>query len=194
MTLKRITAPVVEPVSASDVKLYTRISHTVEDGLISTWIKSAVELAEAYQHRAYISQVWEMTFDEFPELPLYVPRAPLVSIVSIKYYDYLNAETTLYNLAVPVATNGDFIIDTDSEPGRIDHAYSDYWPSVVLRPMNAVKIRYNAGYGADGTTTPAAVKDAIMLYCAYRYENRTAEVDAVPPQFYHLLNSDRIFQ
>jgi uncharacterized phiE125 gp8 family phage protein len=194
ITLKRITSPAVEPVTAAEVRLHTRISHTTEDSLIDTWIQAGRELAENFQRRSFVTQVWELTFDEFPCMPLFLPRPPVVSIVSIKYYDSLSAATTLYNSTAPVGTESDFIVDTDSEPGRIDLAYGVTWPAVTLRPMNAVKIRYNTGYGADGTTTPAAVKDAIMLYCGYRYENRTAEVDAVPPHFYNLLTPERVFQ
>ncbi|HBR33190.1 MAG TPA: hypothetical protein DD734_01040, partial [Firmicutes bacterium] len=85
-----------------------------------------------------------------------------------------------------------FFVDTDSECGRLGFAHGQGWPTgVELRPMNAVKIQFTAGLGDDGTTTPSAVKDAIMLYCAWRNQNRAAEKekDQIPLQVYSLVRS-----
>jgi len=89
--------------------------------------------------------------------------------------------------------DGTFIIDTDSEPGRLCLAYSETWPTVTLRPHKAVKIRYWAGYGPTADSVPDTVKDAIMLYCAYRNENRAGEITETPKQFYDLLTPERIY-
>lgn len=183
--LKLITPPIVEPVTVADVKLHTHIDHDVEDNLIQLWIESARKLAEDFQCRAYVAQTYTMTFDSFPDLPILIPRAPLTAVSSVKYYDYENTETSMLLT--------DFIIDTDSEPGRIGFAYSKTWPSVTLRPMNAVKITFTCGTGSNASTVPATVKDAIMLYCTYRNENRAAEIDSAPRQFYDLLSPQRLY-
>jgi uncharacterized phiE125 gp8 family phage protein len=181
-TLKLITAPSIEPVTVAEVKQAAHIDYNNEDTLISTWIKSARELAETFQGRAYSTQIWEMSFDNFPETPLYIPRPPLISIDSIKYYNYLDSEYT-FDL-------GNLIIDTDSQPGRINLAFCMSWPFVTLRSIDSVKIRYTAG-NVDVAHIPASVKDAIMFYCAYRNENR-AEGE-IPQQFFDLLNSEKIY-
>lgn len=185
-----ITRPALEPVTADEVKTHTHVSHSAEDALIASWIKSARELAEGYQRRAYITQTLELSFDEFPETPLYLPRSPLISVVSVTYTDYLNADT--------VIAAADYIVDTGGEPGRIDLAYSAEWPVVTLRSLNSVRIRFTAGYGASANDVPANVKDAIMLYCAYRYNNRqgqeqTGDVSDIPETFWTLLRHDRIY-
>lgn len=184
MSLRVITRPNLEPVTVDDVKLHTRIDSDIEDSLLQTWITSAREQAEDFQRRAYISQVLELSFDEFPKLPLSLPRCPVISIESISYIDYQN------NVVTMALT--DFILDTDSEPARIDHAYSKSWPCVTLRSINSVKIRYTAGYGATAESVPEKVKDAIMLYCAWKNENRTAE-DKFPEQFFNILRPDRMY-
>jgi uncharacterized phiE125 gp8 family phage protein len=193
--MRRIVAPDVEPVTVDEVKLHTHISHSVEDALILGWIRTGRELAENYQRRSYYYQEWEMIFDSFPALPLSIPRPPLLSIDSLKYYGADNTEYT-YDLS-------SLIIDVDSQPGRINHVYGYSWPAITLRYMSGVKIRFSSGMGEVGTTTsspdyvveliPSAVKDAIMLYCAWCNENRTAEAGAVPKQFYNLLDPERIF-
>jgi hypothetical protein len=202
--LRTITAPTVEPVTAAEVKLHTRISYDTEDALVEYWISAARRLAEDFQRRAYIAQTLEISFDSFPSMPILLPRPPALWVQSIKYYDYLNAETTLYETfdsPIPTtteggtepSTNADFLVDVDNEPGRICFAYGCSWPSVTLRDMNAVKIRFMAGYGAEVTDIPENVKNAIMLYCAHMNENRASEEDATPKQFYDLLRHDRVF-
>lgn len=199
-----ITPPAIEPVTLDEAKLHARIAYDVEDALIEQWIASARKTAEDFQRRAYIAQTLELSFDQFPATPILLPRPPAIWVKSIKYYDYLNAVTTLYEkfddpLTTTVeagdepSTNDDFLIDTDNEPGRICLAYGIMWPSVMLRDMNSVKIRYVAGYGDAATDVPEPVKDAIMLYCAHMSENRASEEDAIPKQFFDILRQDRVF-
>jgi hypothetical protein len=115
----------------------------------------------------------------------------------------LNTETTLYEVSDnPITTteesgmdfsgNSAFLIDTDSIPGRLDHAYLQQWPCPVLRSMNAVKIRFAAGYGLKSTDVSQNVRDAIMLYCAFKDANRASEIDDCKG-FFDLLRHDRVY-
>jgi uncharacterized phiE125 gp8 family phage protein len=183
-SLKQVTAPLVEPVTASEVKLYTRIDSSVEDSLISGWITSARIQAEEFQRRSYINQEWVLSLDNFPQLPLLLPRSPVSAVTLFNYYDSGNIEYT-YDL-------NNFIFDYDGEPARVSLKWNLTFPSLTLRPMSAVKIKYTAGYGATGASVPQYIKDAIMLYCAYKYENRTSEENKTPESFYNLLRSNRI--
>lgn len=177
------TAPASEPVTTAEAKLYARIPHAIEDALVDTWIEAGRKLAEDYQHRSYITQVWQMVLDRFPCTPFDFPRPPLITLDSVKYYDTDEAETTY------ASTN--YQVDIISEPGRFSLAYNILWPSVVLRNLNGVIFEFTTGYGA-ASDVPKTLKDAIYLYCAYRYENRTAEEDGIPDTFYHILDPDRI--
>lgn len=201
-SMKLITPPEIEPVSLTEVKKHAHIDHSVQDTILETWITSGRELAEGFQRRAYIGQVWEIAFDGFPEMPIRLPRPPLISVMSIKCYDIANVETILYEKADnPVTTteeagsdytgNSDFIIDASSIPGRIDLAYGKTWPSIITRSINALVIRYAAGYGLDAEDVPANVKDAIMIYCTARNENRAGEADFLKC-FHDILRPDRL--
>lgn len=181
---KRITPPEVEPVTIEQARLHAHISHTAEDALIEMWISSARRLAEEYQRRAYNIQKWEMTFDSYPEMPIDIPRPPLKSIESVKYYDENNLEHSI--------ELSQFFVDTSSEPGRVGFNKNCDWPAVNLRAMSALKIVFVAGHDIDTETIPENVVDAILLYMTYRDQYRAAEVDSAPPQFYHLLGHDRI--
>jgi len=194
-SLKLITPPEVEPVTVAEVKIYAHIDHDVDDSIITKWIKTARILAENYQRRAYYEQVWEMSFDGFPTLPLLIPRPPLASIDFIHYYDY---EDTMTNMDLT-----DFIVDINHEPGRLAHAYDVIWPTVTLKPIDSVRIRYTCGYQLMYSTTttyaptnipiPENVEDAIYLYCTWRNENRAGEIEKVPQAFYDLLNQDGFY-
>jgi len=182
-----ITGPSVEPVTVDEVKTSTHVSHSAEDALILSWVKAARRLAEEYQWRAYITQTLELSFDKFPTIPIELPRAPLQSLTSIKYTDYEGTETTLYETG-----NTDmFIVDTAGDPGRVDLAYGESWPSVTLLSLSPVKVRFVAGYGDSADDVPDNVKDAIMMYCGWRYENRSTESGTVPSSFYDILRHDR---
>jgi uncharacterized phiE125 gp8 family phage protein len=181
--LKLITPPTVEPVTVDDVKLHTHISHDVEDTLIAGWIKSGREFAEGFHNRSYLTQVYELSFDRFPCLPIALPRSPVSAVAWIRYYDAYNAEWTF--------DTANYQVDTDNFPARICLAHGVSWPGTTLRPMNAVKIRYTAGFGSTAASVPETVKDAIMLYCAHRNENRAGEED-IPETIYNLLRTDRL--
>jgi uncharacterized phiE125 gp8 family phage protein len=185
-SLKLITPPVIEPVSIDDVKSNCRVEldFVEEDHLFSRWIRAGRLEAEKYLRRALITQTWEISFNGFPEMPIIVPRAPLRSVSSIKYYDTDNVEYTI------AAAN--YYVNADIQPGMITHAYSVAWPSAVLRGLNSVKIQYVAGYGNTPDDVPENITDAIILFATHRHENRAAESE-IPKTFYHLLDSSRVF-
>lgn len=164
------------------MKSHLRIDGTDEDVLLDSLIKAAREYVEDFQGRALITQTWEMTLDSFPQMPLKVPKPPLQTVDSIKYVDQ-NGVETIFDAA-------NYVVDTDSEPGRIAFAYGKSWPSVTLKPINGVKIQFKAGYGDDAASVPEKVKIAMLLYIAHRYMNR--ETDEVPSAVDMLLWPDRM--
>ena len=172
-----------EPVTAAEVKLYARVAHSVEDSIITKWIKAARKLAEDYQHRAYISQKYKLLYDTFPESCIDIPRPPLMSIDAVNYYDRDDGETLF------AASN--YSLDLLSEVGRLALNYGVTWPQVELRPINGLIIDFTAGYGANADAVPDSVKNAIFLYCTYMYENREAE-ECIPEAFYDLLRPDKM--
>jgi len=183
--LQTITPPATEPVNAEFVKTHTHVDTNEEDNLLTMWIKSAREQAEEYQGRAYIEQTLELSLDCFPLANggIVLPRSPVSSVSSIKYY---GTDDTEYTLSDDV-----YQVDTASEPSRVALKYGQSWPLTTLRTVSGVKIRFVAGEGDAPSDVNSRVIDAILIYCAYRYENRTAEIEA-PPQFYRLLDSGRV--
>ena len=96
------------------------------------------------------------------------------------------------------AGNADWYVDVNREPGRL--LYNKDYPSIDLRTIAAVKIRYVAGYGmlpqdvgGGPSSIPGNISNAIALYCRWENENRAGEVTSLPEHFYNLLNPDRIW-
>lgn len=162
-------------------KEFIRLDGEESDNNIPKLLKTAREEAEKFQNRAYLTQTWELSFDTFPTMPLELPRPPLQSLVSVKVHGADGTETTM--------DINDFIIDYDSEPGRITFKSGKTWPAVILREINAVKVQFKAGL-ISADNVPEMVKTAILVYAAHRYEN--PDGDDVPKAFYNLLWPDRI--
>lgn len=165
MTIKIITPPASEPVLLADAVLHCRIDGTEENALVTALIVAAREYCEKYSGRAYITQTIRASFDGWPVFPVRLPRPPLASVASIKYYGEDNTEYTLDAAA--------YYVDTDSEPGRIALTSGISLPAVTLRDINAVQITYTAGYGL-AAAVPQRVKQAMLLLIGYWYQNREA--------------------
>lgn len=183
--IRIVTAPVVEPVSLDRAVEHCHAELGIEDAEFNGYIVTAREYCEKFQGRAYINQTIEATYDKLPAMPIYLPRSPAISVLSIKIYDKLNVETEL--------SLSDFFIDTDNEPARIVYNDGNTWPSVTLRSISALKIQYTAGYGTTAESVPRNVISAMLLYISYLYENRNGEVPEAPEAIKVLLRQDGMY-
>jgi uncharacterized phiE125 gp8 family phage protein len=161
MTLRLITPPAAEPVTLAEARLHLRADSTDEDTLITSLITAAREECEQKIERSLMTQTWELTQDAFSRVVV-LPRPPIVSITSIKYIDAAGALQTL----APSA----YVLDPDSEPGRVVPAFGTSWPATQCI-VNAVKVRYTAGY-ADAGSIPASIKDWIKVRINTLFEHR----------------------
>lgn len=182
--IKVITGPASEPVTLEEAKLQCCIDGNDKDALITNLIAAAREYCEAYQNRAYITQTIEMVLDGWPGFPLSIPRPPLASVTSIKYYGTDNTEYTL--------DAAKYFVDTNSEPGRICLAHGVSLPTVTLREISSVKITYIAG----ASTVSKKVKQAINMLVAHWDANREATgkmTDEIQFAVHSLLSLDRVW-
>ena len=180
MTLKLITKPTSEPVTLAEAKAHLRVVNDAEDSLINGLITAAREYCEYYQNRAYITQTWELWLDKWPEKNfIKIPKPPLQSVQSVKYYGIDDTDDTEYTLDTE-----EYYIDDKSEPGRVSLAYNKSWPSVTLRPISGICVTFTVGYLPAGEgenedpagNVPQGVKQAILLLVGHWYENREASI------------------
>lgn len=135
-----------------------------DDLTITRYIKTARRWVENYTGYALISQVWDLFLDRFPAGRIInVPRPPLVSVTSLQYKNSSNVLTTL--------GTSYYVVDTQAAPGRIQLTSGQCWPN-IYPDINAVQIRYTAGYGAAASAVPPEYIDAILRKITDLYENR----------------------
>jgi len=166
MALTLVTAAVTEPLSTGEFKDFARITDNTEDHLIDSWGLAAREKVEDDTRRALITQTWDWILDEFPDSSgavLTVPLPPLQSVTSITYVD-TNGNSQIWAAA-------DYQVDTDSTQGRIMPAYGQSWPS-TRDQMQAVTVRFVAGYGDNAVDVPERLLNAMKVLVATWYENR----------------------
>lgn len=160
-----VTGPAREPLSIEDAKEHLRIDQNDEDVWLLDAIKAVRQRAEGMLGRALISQTLEVALSGWPATRVIaLPRPPLVSVTSVKYFNEADAEATL------AASN--YIVDTRTTPGRLVLKSTMSWPATVLREVNGVIIRYVAGYGELASDVPPEIRAALKLWLGEMYENR----------------------
>jgi uncharacterized phiE125 gp8 family phage protein len=163
------TPPAIEPVTLDEAKKHLNVSIGDDDALIQGFITAARQLAENMTGRQMVTATWVGRLDGFPadgEIPL--PKPPLQSVTSIKYFDLDGVEQTL--------DTGVYLVDADSTPGRILLSPDQNWPGTRAQ-ANAITIEFVAGWPVAGeppsvATTPEAIKSWIKLRVAGMYEFR----------------------
>lgn len=169
MGLMLITPPTEEPITLQEAKNHLRVDTNDDDMLITALIRAAREHAEAITRRSFITQIWEMSLDNWPEgMELIIPFPPLQSVISVKYLDSAGIEH--------IFDADKYIVDTLNEPGRIVLKNYNYcWPTDILQPADSIYIQFKAGYGT-AAEVPQSIKQAMLLMIGHWYENREATI------------------
>jgi uncharacterized phiE125 gp8 family phage protein len=166
-SLKRTTAPAVEPVTLAEAKAHCRVDISTDDALIQGYITTAREWVEDYIDRALVTQQLVMKLDAFPA-EIELPRPPMIAsgtatAVTITYVTGDAGGT------VTLAAS-QYRVDRDSTPGIVRNLYAGSWPSHLL-DQNSVTVSWWAGYG-DAASVPQRVKSAILMCVHELYEKR----------------------
>lgn len=188
MIVDLVTEPASNPVSLSDAKEHLRVDHTDEDEYITRLIDTARRYCEKLVNKAFITQTWDVYFDDFPNTPFEVPLPPLQTVSSIIYTDKDGDNTTI--------TAGTYVVDNKSYPARVNLSYGYSWPTDTLQTLNAVRVRFIAGYGDNPNDIPEDYRQAILILVAHLFENREQTTDIkltnIPFSIYDILGIDRI--
>lgn len=203
-SLALVTPPAVEPVTLAEVKLLARIDTDDEDSLLDSFITAARQAAENFTRRSYITQTWRMSLDlacepwadnlpegvyDLPQAAIYgdlpnvirLPKQPIQSVTSIVSFDTDNTQSTYdpsnYTL--------------DAAGARIYLNQGSLWPS-NMRPADAMRVTYVAGYGSAATDVPQPIRTAIAMHVAQLYETRGMCGCDTPPGCQQLLQQYRI--
>lgn len=163
----RTAGPGAEPVTLAEVKAHAVIGTDVDDTLLGRLIKVARAEAESATGRTFITSTWVRTLDSFPDA-IQLLRGPVVSITSVKFDDENGDEQTLASSDYTLDTNGGML-------AYVVPAYGKAWPA-TRQQINAVRVTFVAGFGADETAVPEDLRHWIAMRVATLYENREMTV------------------
>jgi uncharacterized phiE125 gp8 family phage protein len=172
MTIIQITGPAVEPLTVGEVKEHLHIDAAVADDDFDGMIRAAREEAEALTGRSLISRTWERVLHEFPAGGIELGWPPVLAITSIKYIDTAGVEQTL---AVDHYT-----LDEVTTPGWVypSIAYPT-WPDTQSGRVNAVRVRFTAGYGTSAGSVPHSIRQWMKTRIGTMYTMREEVVTGV---------------
>lgn len=171
-----VTPPAADPLSLEQVKHNLNIDYDDDDLYLTALLTAATQEVERLINRAIMPQTWQLYLDRFPPNsgPIYIPKPPLQSVTSVTFTD------TEFNInTVPGPSGGvggangaTYIVDVHREPGVVTPSWSNFWPPVVLQPIDSVCVTFVAGY-ASAAKVPTIIKQAIMFLITEWYVNRT---------------------
>ncbi len=172
-SLTRQTAPAVEPVTLAEAKAHLRVDASDDDAYIQNLVSSAREWVEQYLDRTLIHTQWVMRFDRFPDSgiePVELPRPPMVMSGTATA-----VTVTFTQEAGPTSTysTAEYRVDRNATPGAILPIYGSTW-TPHRQDDNAISVTWWAGYGASGSSVPAAIRHAILMLVGHWYEFRTS--------------------
>jgi uncharacterized phiE125 gp8 family phage protein len=164
MALSLVTPPAVEPVTLAEAKLQMRLGLTDDDALITELIVAAREYVETFTHRALIAQTWDDKREGFPGYggqAIWLPKPPLLLTPTAPVITYVDPNgvtqtwsSSLYTVDAPTGPK--------ARAACVVPNYGEYFP-LTRAVVNAVTIRFTAGYGALATTVPSSLKAATKL-------------------------------
>jgi uncharacterized phiE125 gp8 family phage protein len=167
MSIDVVTPPASEPVSLAEAKLFLRIDHTAEDGLIATLIGAAREAVEAGCGRALITRRVRESLDIWRRDAVggaLLGLGPVGGVVAVRL----------------IASNGaQSIIDSDRyrlEGGRDRPrlVFESGLPA-TLRAAGGIEVEYDAGFAEDSAGLPVALRLAILQVVGTLYEARQGD-------------------
>lgn len=181
-TLRRVTAPTVEPVTVAEAKEVADIDGSDADALVQVLIKAAREHVEDETGLALVTQTWRMTlncwpferrdqwFDGVRELPVteleaetvLIPKAPFQSIDAVNTIDESGTATEW------AASNYYAVIEQDY--GRLCRKAGHVWPT-TSRDFGGIEIDFLCGFGALATDVPDDLRLAVKMIVKHWYDH-----------------------
>ena len=163
--LNLVTAPALEPITTAEAKAQCRIDANTEDSLVADYVSASRAYLEVSSGLALITQTFDLTISGWPAdgEGILMPRNPVQSITSVKYYDASNVLQTL--------SSAYYEIDVTRTPTRIHLADGYEWPDHYDR-LSPIVIRFVAGYGAAASSVPQPIRQALKLLVGAYYNNR----------------------
>jgi uncharacterized phiE125 gp8 family phage protein len=170
--LSQFAAPAVEPILLDEAKVQCGVAADVSyhDDALRMSIEAARQKVETDTGRALINQTWDLSLDCFPTGldAIYIPKAPVSAISSVKYYDTSNVEQTLSASVYKTLLS--------REPAEIRLKYQQAWPFIYSEAA-VVTVRFVAGYGASYLSVPDGLRRAMLLLIHKDFDQAIGDIE-----------------
>ena len=166
--LNRTVAPTDYPVTLDDVKQNCGVEYNEHDVLLQSLIESATSQIEEMLGLYLITQTWTVSIQATENNRLLLPLLPVQSVSALNYYDTDDADQTL--------TVSDFYLYKSDNWAFLEPKTGTSWPATTSR-LDALTATVVCGFGNNGASVPANIKQAVLMLVAHWYENRAAKSD-----------------
>ena len=170
MPLFAVSAAGFAVVSTADAKEHLAVLHSDHDTLIASLVGYSTELVQNMASIQIPQKTLRVTLDSFPSDEIILPRPPVQSITSIKYYDSDNVLQTWSNTEY----ESDLYADSPWVPNlnntRIRPSSGFVWPTVYSR-IAPIQINYVSGW-KTAASVPGPLIQATKIVLADLYEHR----------------------
>lgn len=164
------TGPTDTPVDPSELRDQVTLEIPDDDALLQRLIEAATDHAENITHRRIMSQQVRMVLPDFPPLEIILPFGKAISVQGISYIDSGGNTVELSGPSdSPAGTDWQEDLNDDEEPIILPNS-GESWPSADPDRIRPVWIDWTAGYSADASEVPAALRHAILMQAAKWYE------------------------
>lgn len=192
------------PIATVDARAALRIRNTLEDPILASKLRAAVELVEKRTGRTLRPTTFELTLDDWPadcdDGTIRLPKHPVREVLAVEYRDAAGAWVEV------AGANYDW--RRTAEGGELYFFTSYGFPSLSSDHRDRVRVRFEAGYEGDAGETgtgddpelllPASVREAVLLLAGHLFENRaastTSETFVLPLGLEMVLKDLRIFR
>ena len=150
----------------------------MQDGLIATYLRSAVAAVEGRIGKALLTRRFRLTLPDWRNTSEQaLPVAPVSALISLTLYDILGAATVIS------ATRYRLVQDTH-RPKLLSVGY--LLPAIPVD--GKVEVVFDAGFGGTWADVPPDLQHAVLLMAAQYYEQRNQFAEASPGLPYPVLS------
>lgn len=160
MILRKIASGTA-PVTLEEAKTHLRVTSASEDALITAMIAAACDAVSEFSGRALRSETWEMWADRLCGT-VRLPKSPATALSAVYWLDDAGVSQS--------RDVAEFTLIADDDWALVEPRPGYDWPSPVLTRVDAVGLRFVAGYA----TLPPALRAAVLMMLAHLYRNREA--------------------
>ncbi|WP_157266626.1 head-tail connector protein [Azohydromonas aeria] len=166
MSTIKIAEPARELFTLEEARAFLKCDDAEADSVITLALAAARELAEKEMARTLLETGYEMRTDGFSRaVRLEWPRVQRV----------LSLQFVAPDGEVLTLDPQDYVLDNanDFAPAWLVPARGKAWPETADE-VNAVRVRYVAGYGTEPAQVPAAIRQWVQLHARSFYDNPSA--------------------